>query len=119
MINVETPLKDVYTWRVVYEDGKTCINENEDNSFADVDKMRAKTIILLSLLDESSYRVDVPDGATVVFFRRRSVRINPISGESNFSATVHCVGWKNDEEAEYHFVFGDGSALVTSDFQAI
>ena len=119
MINVKKPLRDIYTWRAVYEDGETCVQENEENSFADVDKTRAKTILLLSLFDDSSYRVDVPEGAIPVFFRRRSIRINPISGENNFSATAHCIGWKRNKEAEYHFVMGDGSVLITSDFQAV
>jgi hypothetical protein len=67
----------------------------------------------------SSHRVDVPAGATPIFFRRRSVEINPLQGETGNRTTTHCIGWKRGDEAVYLFVFDDGSTLLTNDLQAV
>ncbi len=107
-------MPDVYTWRAVYIDG-TSIDENEENSFTnDVNKENVASLFLLPL-----HRVDVPNGCHPIFFRRRSVEINPMNGEENGRPTVHCIGWKRGDEGTYLFVFDDGSAFLTNDLQAV
>lgn len=110
--------KDAYTWRAVYDDKRTCINENAENSFAAVDQSRVKAVLLLPLQGGSSHRVDIPSGAQAVFFRRRSIILNPITGEGG-RKTVHCIGWKTAQNAQYLFVHDDGDTLLTSDLQAV
>src|SRR6266567_1449215 len=103
--------KDTYTWRAVYDDERTCITENVDNSFADVDQSHIMAVLLLPLQGCSSHRVDIPDGATSVFFRRRSIELNPNTDEQQARPTTHCIGWKRGEQAVYLFVFDDGNTL--------
>ena len=106
--------KDIYKWRVVYNDG-TSIDEDEENGFTnDVDKGNVASLFLLPL-----HRVDVPPGCHAVFFRRRSIEINLMSDEENNRPTVYCIGWKCGEEGTYLFVFDDGSAFLTNDLQAV
>ncbi len=112
-------VKDTYTWRAVYDDERTCIQENAENSFAEVDQSRVKAVLLLPLQGCSSHRVDIPDGATAVFFRRRSITLNPNTDEQQSRTTVHCIGWKRGSEAVYLFVMDDGSTLLTDDLQAV
>ncbi|SRR5216684_8602581 len=111
--------KDTYTWRAVYDDERTCIIENAENSFAHVDQSRVKAVLLLPLQGCLSHRVDIPAGATAVFFRRRSIVLNPNADEQQARSTVHCIGWKREQEAVYLFVMDDDSTLLTDDLQAV
>lgn len=113
--------RDIYTWRVVYDDDCTAIYENAENSFADVDPLRVKTLLLLPLegTECEPQHIDIPHGAQAVFFRRRSIEINPLAEESSPRPTVHCIGWKRGDEAIYLFVFDNGSTLLTDNLQAV
>lgn len=114
--------QDAYHWWAVYTDD-SCIGEldrDEGRGFAEVDQARVKTLVLLPCKgDGPSHGVDIPQGAIPVFFRRRSVEINPLAGENTPRPTTHCIGWKRGEQAVYLFVFDDGSTLLTSDLQAV
>jgi hypothetical protein len=112
---------EAYTWGALYTDD-TCIAEydrKEGRGFAEVDHARVKTLLLLSLQDGASHSVNIPQGATPVFFRRRSVEINPLADESTPRPTVHCIGWKRDDKAVYLFISDDGSTLLSDDLQAV
>ena len=109
---------ETYTWRAVYDE-QSYISENQDNNFASVDLARVKMLLLISLQDHASHRVDIPPGAMPVFFRRRSIEVNPLQGETQSRPTVHCIGWKRDGQATYLFVFDDGSTLLTENLQAV
>lgn len=113
-------MDDLYTWHVTYRDGTT-INEYDEahpqgRGFADVDGAQVKTLVLSSPDVCASYRVDISQGALPVFFRRRRIEITPDGAGTQ--QTVHCIGWK-ESSAVYLFVWGDGSTLLTSDFQAV
>ena len=110
--------QETYTWRAVYDE-HSYHQENAENSFADVDHARVKTLLLIPLQGGASHRVDIPSGATPVFFRRRSIEVNPLQGETQSRPTVHCIGWKHDEQAVYLFAFDSGNTLLTSDLQAV
>lgn len=113
--------REAYTWGALYTDD-TCIAEydrEEGRGFAEVDQARVKTLLLLSLQDGASYSVNIPQDATPVFFRRRSIEIDPLQGESSPRPTVHCIGWKSDDTATYLFILPDGSTLLTDDLQAV
>lgn len=112
-------INEAYAWRAIYDDEQTCIQENAENSFAEVDQSRVKTVLLLPLTGESSHRIDIPKGAQAVFFRRRSIALNPNTNEQQTRPTTYCIGWKCGDEAVYLFVFNDGSTLLTSDLQAV
>jgi hypothetical protein len=117
-------VKDVYQWRVVYQDGT--VTDEYDNARPDgrgFGERKAKPVAEIRLMtwhpfNDHEHRVDIPDGATAVFFRRRSIVLNPTTGEGG-RTTVHCIGWKREQEAVYLFVFDDSSTLLTSDLQAV
>jgi hypothetical protein len=113
--------RDAYTWGVQYVDD-TCIAEydrEEGRGFAEVEQSRVKVLLLLSLAGDVFHSVDIPQGATPIFFRRRSIAINLLQEESSPRPTVHCIGWKRGDEAIYLFVFDDSSTLLTTDLQAV
>lgn len=112
--------QETYTWRAVYDDGSSFYQENAENSFADVDLPRVTTLLLLSLTEPGdSQRMDIPQGATPVFFRRRQLTVNIADETATQKHVAHCIGWKRDDEAVYLFVFDDGSTLLTNDLQAV
>jgi hypothetical protein len=115
-------VQDAYTWSVWCADGTVLCEYDrpEGRGFAEVASLSVVGILLLPLQGVSpSYRVDIPQGAQPVFFRRRSVTVSPLAGESEPRPTTHCIGWKKDEQAVYLFVFDGGSTLLTSDLQAV
>lgn len=118
---IQEQIRDVYTWGALYDDD-ACIGEYdrlEGRSFVEVESARVKELLLLSLIGGSTHSVKIPQGATPVFFRRRSLEINLVQEESTPRPTVHCIGWKRGDEAIYLFVFNDGSTLLTTDLQAV
>ncbi len=109
---------ETYTWRVVYHDERGGIHENAANSFADVDQSRVKSLFLVPLRGGPPHRVSIPKGAQPLFFRRRRIELNPNTDEQTHK-TVHCIGWKRDDEAVYLFVLDDNSTLLSDNLQAI
>ena len=131
--------RDIYTWRVIFEDG-TLVEEydlerSDGRGFAEIGEKPVKRLELEANNDNNfgylhdlttSHSMLIPHGATPVFFRRRRVEINPNTDEIQGSSTVHCIGWKREENegvpykiaAMYLFIYADGSTLVTDDLQA-
>jgi hypothetical protein len=112
-----TTAKDVYTWRVTYYDGSTLDEYDESRpdgrGFAEIGEQQFSAVELIG-----THRVSVPFGATPVFFRRRRTELNPNSDEETHS-TIHCIGWKKDDQACYLFIRDDGRTLMSTDLQAI
>jgi hypothetical protein len=137
-------MQELYTWSVTYSDGTTMYEYDipEGRGFAEIGEKAVKALEIQPQRDRvlPAYRMDIPDGATPVFFRRRFISLSPkqqaplasvLAGNEApdaelFSAvlasptqTVHCIGWKRGEEEWYHFVFANGALLVTDNFQAV
>lgn len=108
---------ETYAWYVIYDE-HTGFHEFDVNSFADVDQARVKTLLLLQGT-QVSHRVDIPQGAQPIFFRRRRIEINLRSEQASDHTTTHCIGWKRGDEAVYLFAFDDGSTYLTTDLQAV
>jgi hypothetical protein len=114
--------KEAYTWAAIYTDGSFIAEYEpgcpEGHGFAEVDSTRVKQMRIASNdLHLRSHYIEIPEGATPVFFRRRSIALQPSGGET--LPTAHCIGWKQGESAVYLFVFNDGSTLLTNDLQAV
>lgn len=112
-----TNSKDVHTWCAIYHDG-TIIDEYDatrpdGRGFSEIDSTQVKVLAL------SSHRVEVPAEATPVMIRRRATAVNLITDQRSILATVHCIGWKRGDTGCYLFVFEDGTALMTDNFQAV
>lgn len=116
--------QDVYTWRIKYDDG-TFTNEYDESrpdgrGFAEREEKPVRSVQLLRTgTAEVEQWFAVPEGAEPVFFRRRSVTFNPLTGAQESQNTVHCIGCKQDERALYLFVFDNGETLLTSELQAV
>ena len=110
-------MRDLYTWRVTYQDGSEA-HEPDTGSFVHVDQDQVKSLALLSA-GNVEHQVDIPDGAQAVFFRRRMLAINPMNEQLQHASTIHCIGWKREDDGVYLFVKDDGSTLLTNDLQAV
>jgi hypothetical protein len=110
---------EAYTWRALYPDD--FLDEcDATQGFASVDQDRLCCLALYDCAGELSHRVDVPQGAQGVFFRRRSTEIGLSPDEpGHFSTIAHCIGWKRDGEAVYLFVLDNNSTILTNNLQAI
>lgn len=110
-------IQDIYTWRAYY--GSTYLDESHAVSgFASVGP-GCTSLVLLNQSNEAKYVVAIPDGASPVFFRRRTIAVNLVEESSTPQGTIHCVGWKRSEhDATYLFVHEDGSTLLSDNLQA-
>lgn len=122
-IDITNTTKDAYTWRITYHDGRQ-VSEFDDErpdgrGFAEIDSLQVKRLRLLLPSGIPAHVVSIPDSATPVFFRRRTISINPNNDTASNRPVKHCIGWEKDEQAAYLFVFDDGSTLLTTDKQAV
>lgn len=110
-----------YLWQVTHSDNTVVCEygDERDIPFLDVIQKPVKKIelVLASPQREIQHVVQIPDGATPIFFRRKSVMVNAaVSGPKTLA---HCIGWIQEGRAVYLFVFADGGTLLTSDLQAV
>jgi hypothetical protein len=126
-VNIAT--KDAFTWLVTCVDGST-IHEPAVDGFSNVERGQVAKLELLTPWEHGLYCVQVPEDAQAVFFRRRTVVLDPFSGQQTTivdsatgaverARTIHCIGWQRGDDAVYLFVMEDGSALLTNDLQAV
>lgn len=118
-------IKDAYQWSVVYHDD-TYLREFDavdtiGRGWAEIGEKPVKETCLFTSDPNLNYghKIMVPTGATPIFFRRRRIELNPLTEQEQGRTTVHCIGWKRDDEAVYLFIFDDGSTLLTNDLQAV
>lgn len=115
---------DVYTWQVTYRDG-TSTNEYDEvrpdgRGWHEREDKPVQTVALLWTGETTEVAsIALPDNSTPVFFRRRTLTVNPNTNERTQDPTVHCIGWKRGDKACYLFVFSDGSTLMTDNLQAV
>lgn len=110
--------QDVYQWRAVYQDGSALNEQDATQGFASVDQSHIKNVLLVRD-DEPLHHVGIPEGAQAVFFRRRSLEMRLEDGRAIDRGTVHCIGWKRDDDAVYLFIAEDGKTLLTNNLQAV
>jgi hypothetical protein len=106
--------QDIYRWCALDQNDEMLHEADANQGFASV--KHAKLLMLIPLTDTATYHVAIPQDARPVFFRRRSIAIS--EGSSQHS-TVHCIGWKRDDQSVYLFIFEDGSTLLTDNLQAV
>lgn len=106
-----------YKWCAIYRDNTTLHEDDAEQGFASVKQDQVKIITLLPLdPSEMPHHVSIPDGATPVCFRRHHVEFS--TEATIYHPPIHCIGWKQAEQAVYLFVFHDQSTLLTDDLQA-
>ena len=115
--------KDEYAWIVLYQDGtRTHEFDRPDGlGWAEIEEKPVKAIWLVKPGPHVDYghHVSIPNGATPIFFRRRSVTFHPGNESSQQEIIAHCIGWKRGEETIYLFIKNNGSTLLTDDLQAV
>lgn len=118
-MEVSVNVQDIYSWRATYSDGSHLDEEHAVGGFASVDQQRCAALTLLYMGSIPVHTVNIPAGATPVFFRRRRVSVNVVSEASEQQPTVHCIGWKRSEnDAVYLFVDEHGNTVLSNDLQA-
>lgn len=118
--NVQTT-QDVYRWAAIYTDGTVIAEYDipEGRGFADVDAARVREFKIESAETTlHSHYIDVPPGATPVFFRRRKLVLR-LDGSEQGRGTVHCIGWERDGQGVYLFVDDLGSTILSADKGAV
>jgi hypothetical protein len=113
--------KETYTWIAICQDGTDMqeydASRPDGRAFSEIDATQIRQIKLESSDNAlRSHYVDIPSHALPVFFRRRKVELNP---NEQKQSTVHCIGWKRENEACYLFVDDNGNTLLTDNLQAV
>ena len=114
---------DAYMWQVKYRD-HTWVAEYtherpDGRGWAEIEQPRVAFIELLPTREGlPEHGVQVPEGAQPVCFRRRQILLDEAAQDMG-RRTIHCIGWKHGVVEVYLFVFDNGTALLTSDFQAV
>lgn len=124
--------KDVYTWHVTYRDGSQIheFDRPEGRGFVEVGEKPVRVVEITPvevgedfapelLAGRRPYRMPIPDGATPIFFRRRSIIIHIESDQMHMQSAIHCIGWKLGEKARYLFIRPDHTTVLTDDLQAV
>jgi hypothetical protein len=119
-------MPDLWNWVAHYND-ETCLHEVDENGqhgFADVDQSRLVAFQLIPNREGlPSPVLKITPDIRPIFFRRRTVTIDPANGGEVGRSCVHCLGWqttvKGTNVASYTFFFEDGSVLITDDYQAV
>lgn len=110
-------------WSVTYTDGTSLqefdASRPDGRGWIEIGAKPVGEVHLTTHTASQSHQIEVPIGAQPVFFRRRSIAINPTSGQEESRSTVHCIGWKSNEDAEYLFVYNNGETLLTNESQAV
>lgn len=116
---MQTVKQDAYTWRAYYGPGQGYLDEfHAVAGFASVES-GCTALSLQNQETEAEHVVEIPSGATPVFFRRRSITVNLVDESTESRQTMHCIGWKRDDNAVYLFIGEDGSTLLTDNLQAV
>ncbi len=118
---------DQYTWRVEYTDGTTLDEIAEDGTvlpFGSVEIERVRALFVASVHDiDHSFLVWLKNGQRPIFFRRRSIELNPNDGTQTVLPATTCIGWQETRKgrnvASYLFICPDGSTILTSDPMAV
>jgi len=111
--------QSTYIWRAIYTNGDYLDERDAEQGFSSVDQARVKSMVLLSPGDIVAHIVQIPAGAQGVCFRRHKVMLNVGDDSVVKRAPIHCIGWKQEEQATYLFVLWDGSTLLSNDLQAV
>lgn len=115
---MDVATREAFTWRIYYHDD-TFQDEFDEvrpdgHDFSGIEDLSQIKIVTLCDPDGMvCYQCDIPQGATPIFRRRHKIHL--IGGPY----TIHCIGWQNGDTGCYLFVFNNGTALLSSDFQAV
>lgn len=112
-------------WLVTYRDGRVFPEYGVDGharSWGDAPHEGVEELLFMDMQAGLLVKVEVPEGAEPVLFRRHRIEVDPTSGGEIGHTMIPCVGWRKDGEEHYRFALAGeapGQWLETSDFQAV
>lgn len=112
--------RDAYTWIAHQHGGEQVAEYDLDGSergWAVVDLAATFAVQIQPTRDGlPAPLVVVPAEARPVFFRRRSIEVNPTTEEEVARNTLTCIGWEHlDGQGVYLFVADDGRCVLSAD----
>lgn len=130
LLSITPPsFSDAWTWRAIYPDGSFLDEYDEQgghHGFAEVDLEHISIFVLLPTregLPTHHVLIDAASGQRPIFFRRRTLSVNPLTEAVEGSQTIHVLGWQRTIQgqniASYSFIYEDGSVLLSDDYQAV
>ncbi len=116
-------MSDVFTWIACYDDGSSLMeieSDGTEHGFAEVDLDRLSAFVLNPMregLPSPVVKIDRAGGQRPIFFRRRSIALDPEThGEANRS-TITVLGWQKTVEGKnvksFAALYEDGSVLIS------
>ena len=117
-------MTDAYAWVVHYRDGSAIgqINADgvDDGSWLKVDVRNVAVIRLEPRIDGLPvHGVLVPEGATAFLTFRRSITLNPNTGEQTTHPALIVAGWERERAGAYLYVDHEGNGLICHDRDAL
>ncbi len=126
---MSTPaFKDQYTWRVEYTDGTQFGEIADDGTIlpfgaVEMGRVRALGVVAVEGEDSPLFMVWIKPGQRPIFFRRRSIELNPNDGTQTALPATTCIGWQETRHgrnvASYLFICPDGQVILSSDPKAV
>jgi hypothetical protein len=117
---------DIYIWRVLYDDDSTLdeIDGETLHHFRDIDLERVAGFLLIPTLQGlPQFGIQLDASKRLIFLRRRSIVVNPQSGEELGRATWHILGWQSTVEGKnvkfLQYISQNGNAFLTDDPNAV
>ncbi len=120
---------DQYTWRVEYTDGTQLSEIAADGTILPFGAVAMGRVRALSVVPYEGwvgslwFLVWLMPGQRPIFFRRRSIELDPNTGEQTVLPATTCIGWQETRRgrnvASYLFILPDGETILTSDPTAV
>ena len=117
-------MSDRWTWTAHLVDG-TAVAEYDDagvaRGWAAVDGRAVRAIVLTPTAAglPGPMVATVPEGATPVLFRRRTLTVQADGGAVVEQRTATCAGWEREGQGCYLVAFDDGAILLTADREGV
>ncbi len=123
-------MADSWFWLARYKDGTILceIDSRGHHAFAEVDQSKLDEFRLIPTRDDLQVHIlQITPTMRPIFFRRRTITVDPNTGEEKGRECVHCLGWQTTvgrgkskrNISTYSFIFDDGTVLTSDNHDAV
>ncbi len=123
-------MEDSWFWAAHYKDGThLCeIDSKGRHAFAEVDQSKLSEFVLIPHKEGLSvHKLKISPTMRPIFFRRRTITVDPNTMEEKGRECVHCLGWQTTigrgkskrNISTYNFIFDDGTVLTSDNHDAV
>lgn len=116
-------MTDAWTWIACYDDGSSLMEiepDGTEHGFAEVDLARLSAFVLNPMRDglpAPIVKIDRASGQRPIFFRRRTIALDPALGTEEKRSTITVLGWQKTVEGKnvksFVALYEDGSVLIS------